>query len=69
LKKYGVNLGKHKIRKLRRNCGGGATFHIPCLVVQHVVTPFPAIPLEFFPGKYGVFSDEHGEGSMRICPE
>ena len=30
-------------------------FRLPRLVVQHVVeTPFPAIPLEFFPGNYGI---------------
>jgi len=46
-----------------RNCGG-ATFHLPCLEVQHVIeTPHPAIPLGFFfPRKYGSrLSDEHGE--------
>ena len=41
-------LGNKKIRKLRRN-RKGATFFIPCVMVQHAVqTPFPAIPLGFF---------------------
>jgi hypothetical protein len=33
---------------------GGATSLIPCLGMQHVIeTPFPAIPLRYFSGKYG----------------
>jgi len=45
---------KQKIRKIRGN-RGGATFHLPCLVVHHIVEiPFPAFLLEFFPQKYGI---------------
>jgi len=59
--------GNKIIRNLRRN-RGGATFHKPCLGVQHVVEiPFPAIPLGFFfPGNMGAVSDEYDESFLQV---
>ena len=49
-------LGKSNFRKLHRNYGRGATFHLPCLGVQHVVENYISCNptwISFFSGKYG----------------
>ena len=67
---HAATLGVIKIRKIRRIHVGAAVI-TPCRGVHHVVeTPFPAIPLGFFPDKHGSASVTITvRGSIRIYRE